>query len=432
MLDLGKDIYQFSKDIFYLNRSLTGEGVRETLNLISKKVENLKVKSFKSGDKVFDWKIPNEWKVDEAYILCPNKKKICDFKNNNLHLVGYSVPQNKTLNLENLQKNLFSLPNQPNAVPYVTSYYKKDWGFCITHNQRKKLKKGIYKVVIKSKHFKGLMNYGEVLIPGKTKKEIFLSTYICHPSMANNEVSGLSVLTFITKWLNQQKNLKYSYRIIFIPETIGSIAYLNKNMKKMKKNIIAGFNVSCVGDNRTFSFLPSRNGNTLSDTVARHVLKWIYPNFKNYTWLDRGSDERQYCAPGVDLPIASIMRSKYGEYPEYHTSLDNLEKVVSAKGLYGGYGAIKKAIFIIDKNVVPINLKICEPFMTKYNLYDTLSFQKNSSKNITNKIIMDIISYSDGKNSLLEISDKLEKPFEDIHNLFKLLKEKKILGIRNE
>ena len=432
MLDLGKDIYQFSKDIFYLNRSLTGEGVRETLNLILKKVENLKVKSFKSGDKVFDWKIPNEWKVEEAYILCPNKKKICDFKNNNLHLVGYSMPQNKTLNLENLQKNLFSLPNQPNAVPYVTSYYKKDWGFCISHNQRKKLKKGIYKVVIKSKHFKGLMNYGEVLIPGKTKKEIFLSTYICHPSMANNEVSGLSVLTFITKWLNQQKNLKYSYRIIFIPETIGSIAYLNKNMKKMKKNIIAGFNVSCVGDNRTFSFLPSRNGNTLSDNVARHVLKWIYPNFKNYTWLDRGSDERQYCAPGVDLPIASIMRSKYGEYPEYHTSLDNLEKVVSAEGLYGGYGAIKKAIFIIEKNVVPINLKICEPFMTKYNLYDTLSFQKNSSKNITNKIIMDIISYSDGKNSLLEISDKLEKPFEDIHNLFKLLKAKKILGIRNE
>ena len=427
MSDLGKEIYQFSKDIFYLNRSLTGEGVRETLNLISKKVENLKLKNFKSGDKVFDWKIPYEWKVDEAYILCPNKKKICDFKNNNLHLVGYSTPQNKILSLEDLQKNLFSLPNQPNAVPYVTSYYEKNWGFCITHNQRKKLKKGNYKIVIKSKHFKGLMNYGEVLIPGNLRKEIFLSTYVCHPSMANNEVSGLSVLTFIAMWLNQQRDLKYSYRIVFIPETIGSIAYLNKNIKKMKKNIIAGYNISCVGDNRTYSFLPSRDGNTISDNAAKHVLKWIYPKYKNYTWLDRGSDERQYCAPGVDLPISSIMRSKYGEYPEYHTSLDNLKKVVNPKGLYGGYIAIKKAISIIDKNIVPINLKICEPFMTKYKLYKTLSFKKNNGNNITNKIIMDIITYSDGKNSLLEISDKLGKPFEDIHNIFKILKIKNIL-----
>ena len=183
-----------------------------------------------------------------------------------------------------------------------------------------------------------------VLIKGRSKKEIFLSTYICHPSMANNELSGPSVVTYLAKWLMELNKTDYTYRIIFIPETIGSIAYLSKNLKEMKKKIIAGFNVSCVGDNRTYSYLPSRKGETLSDEIAQHVLKWIDKSYKTYTWFDRGSDERQYCAPGIDLPVASILRTKYGEYPEYHTSLDNFDNVVTAEGLDGGYWAIRKAL----------------------------------------------------------------------------------------
>ena len=208
----------------------------------------------------------------------------------------------------------------------------------------------MYKVFIDTKLFNGVLNYGELIIPGKSKKEVFLSTYVCHPSMANNELSGPTVVTFLGKWLDQTPKREFSYRIIFIPETIGSILYLSINHKKMKQNIFAGYNVTCIGDNRAYSYLPSRNGATISDDIAKHVLKWIDPNFVSYNWLDRGSDERQYCAPGIDLPIASISRTLYGQYPEYHTSLDNLEDVVTAEGLNGGYWAIRKAIEAIERN----------------------------------------------------------------------------------
>ena len=214
------------------------------------------------------------------------------------------------MSLSELKKHLHTLPEQPDAIPYITSYYSDQWGFCISHRQFESLIDGTYKIVIDTELFNGVLNYGELLIEGNSDKEIFLSTYICHPSMANNELSGPSVVTFLVKWLQELKDLEYSYRIIFIPETIGSITYLSLNYENMKEKTIAGFNVSCVGDNREYSFLPSRNGNTLSDYVAKHVLKWIKSDFVKYSWLDRGSDERQYCAPGIDLPIASIMRTK--------------------------------------------------------------------------------------------------------------------------
>ena len=411
---IGQEIYKLAKSLWPLNRSLTGDGVRETLNIIKKLLPNLKIKEVPTGTKVFDWTIPKEWKVNKAYIVDPNGNKICDFSKNNLHLVGYSTPFTGTLSLEELNNHLYSMEDQPDAIPYLTSYYKKKWGFCLTHHQRKGLSKGQYKVIVDTKLFDGSLTYGELIIKGKSKKEVFLSTYICHPSMANNELSGPTVLTYLAKWLQDHKKRGLTYRIIFIPETIGSITYLSINYKWMKKNIIAGFNVTCVGDNRAYSYLPSRDGATMSDNIAKHVLNWTDPNFIRYTWLDRGSDERQYCAPGIDLPIASICRSKYEEYPEYHTSLDTLGEVVTPKGLDGGYWVIRKALELIEKNKKFKVTVLGEPQMGKRGLYPSMSI-----KNIDDQtfLMMNFISYCDGKTSLLDIADKLNIPVWDLYEI---------------
>ncbi len=419
---IGNKIYNLASKLFPINRSLTGEGVRETLKIISSHIPNLKIKSVPSGTKVFDWNVPKEWLVKEAYIITPSGKKICDYNKNNLHLVGYSIPFEGNLELSELKKNLHTIPDQPKAIPYVTSYYHKRWGFCISQEEFDNLKKGTYKIVIKSKLFNGKLNYGELIIKGKSKKEILLSTYICHPSMANNEVSGPSVLTFIAKSLISNNKNEYTYRIIFVPETIGSIAYINLNLKNLKKNVMAGFNISCVGDERSYSYLPSRNGETISDLMAKHILKCIDPKFNQYTWLDRGGDERQYCAPGIDLPIASIFRTKYAEYPEYHSSLDKLGTVVTAKGLDGGYWAIKKTLEGIEKNKKYKVTVLCEPQLGKRGLYPTLSKSEKRDR-----LMINFISLCDGSKSLLDIAVNLNVPIWDLYKLVELLKKHKLI-----
>ena len=389
----GKEMYSWANDLFPICRSITGPGVRETLLYIKNIIDDIRIYEVPTGKKVFDWTIPKEWSVNEAWIEDSRGNKILDFKNNNLHLVGYSRPVDKIIDLDELQNHLYSLPDQPDAIPYVTSYYKKDWGFCISHNQRKLLKDGKYKILINSELKKGVLNYGEVLIKGNSKKEIFLSTYICHPSLANNELSGPVVSIALAQWLKSKLDLKYSYRIVFIPETIGSITYLSKNYQDLKENVIAGFNISCVGDDLSYSYLPSRDGKTLSDKAALHSLAHLSDDFKKYTWLDRGSDERQYCAPGIDLPIASIMRTKYGEYPEYHTSLDNMS-FISPNGLNGAFNVISHAIGCIESNLTPVASIMGEPQLSKRGLYPDTSMK--GSANDT-KIIMNILTYADGK-----------------------------------
>jgi aminopeptidase-like protein len=315
------------------------------------------------------------------------------------------------------------LPDQPNAIPYITSYYKRRWGFCLTHIQRKSLKQGEYHVVIDSEIKPGVLNYADIVIPGKSKKEVMLSTYVCHPSMANNEISGPVVATMLAKWLTSIENRFYTYRIIFIPETIGSVVYLSKHLQYLKDYVVAGFNITCIGDDRCYSYLPSRNGKTLSDRVALYALKLIDPDFKSYTWLDRGSDERQFCSPGVDLPIASIMRSKYFEYPEYHTSLDDLT-LITSDGLKGGFMAIQKAIEIIENNRVYKTKIKCEPQLGRRGLYPTLS-TKQSGESV--KIMMDFISYCDGTLDLLHISEIIGERFESILPIVELLLENSII-----
>ena len=423
---IGVEIYEFAKTLWPINRSITGDGVRETLQLIKLHLPNLRIFEVDSGTKVFDWTIPKEWKIRSAWIIKPNGEKIADFSQNNLHVVGYSTPIHKKILLSELQDHLYSLPEQPTAIPYITSYYKERWGFCLSHEQRECLEDGEYEVFIDSELYDGSLTYGELIIQGKSSKEIFISTYVCHPSMANNELSGPTVTTFLAKWISALKKRRYTYRIVFIPETIGSITYLSRNLEHLQKHVIGGFNVSCVGDDRAYSYLPSRRGNSLSDEIAQHVLKSIDKNYVRYRWTDRGSDERQYCAPFINLPIASIMRTKYGSYDEYHTSLDNLEGVVTPTGLEGGYNALMRAVEAIENNYFPVVKVLGEPQLSKRGLYPTLS-SKDSGAEI--RLMMNLISWSDGSKSMLEISELSGVPIWNTYPICKILAEHDLLEL---
>ena len=421
------DKFCLAKRLWPINRSITGDGVRQTLQILNESLEEIKIISVPSGTQVFDWVIPDEWNISKAYIEDPKGERIVDFEHNNLHVVGYSVPVDCHLELAELDQHLHSLPEQPEAIPYVTSYYDRTWGFCVPHKQRVGLKQGIYKVVIESDLKKGVLNYGELRVPATrdTQQEVLLSTYICHPSMANNEISGPVVTAAIAEWLKNLDVRKYNYRIVFVPETIGALTFISQHLEQLKRDVIAGFNITCVGDNRSYSFLPSRNGNTLSDRVAKHVLTFIDPHFKHYTWRDRGSDERQYCAPGIDLPIASIMRTKYGAYAEYHTSLDTIGDVVTEDGLEGGFRALKLALEAIEQNCFPMAKFLGEPQMGKRGLYPNLSIKSAES---SHQIIMDLISASDGATDLLEIASNFSMPIWDLHKQFQMLQRLDILN----
>ena len=298
---------------------------------------------------------------------------------------------------------------------------------------RKKIKKGKYHVFIDAEHKDGSLSYGELILPGREKKEVLLSTYICHPSMANNECSGIAVTTFLAKWLQSLKDRKYTYRIVFAPETIGPIVYLSKNIKQMQDNTIAGFVITCVGDNNKYSFLSSRHENTLADKVARHVLNNFTQSYNTYSFLQRGSDERQYCHPLVDLPVVSIMRSKYGTYPEYHTSLDDLN-FISPEGLNGSYNILQKCIQLIENNESYINNITCEPKLTERGLHPKgwESRHTGDHKKLRQKVLdmVNVIAYSDGDHDLVSLSEKIKINFEECLEHINLLVEKKVLTIK--
>ena len=272
---------------------------------------------------------------------------------------------------------------------------------------------------------KGFLNCAEIYLPGKSKKEILFSTYICHPSMANNELSGPILSIFLSSWLKKIKKRKWSYRFIFAPETIGSIAYLSKNYKKLKKNVIAGYVLTCLGDEKAYSLLPSKNKNTLSDKVARQVFKKNKINFKEYNWLDSRSDEIQYCSPGIDLPVSSLMRTKYGEYSEYHTSLDTFGRVVTLKGLNGSFKILSDIVKVFENSSFPVAKIKCEPQLGKRGLYPNLS-KKNTIK-LDTRLLQYFLSYSDGKNSIIDIAEKCKTSVERIIKIKKILEKENLI-----
>lgn len=401
-------MHQLATELYPIARSITGEGVRQTLHILKRELPQLLLQSVPSGTKCFDWTIPPEWIIRDAYIVDPEGRQFARFKDHNLHVVGYSEPVNLRLSLNELEPHLHSLPEQPDAIPYVTSYYKRTWGFCLRDTERQSLREGDYEVVIDSAlDDNGQLDYAELLIPATTdtSAEILLSTYVCHPSMANNELSGPVVATALSKWLSHLPERRHNYRIIFIPETIGAITYLSRNLEHLKRNVVAGFNVSCVGDDRAYSYLPTRNGNTMSDHIAQHVLKHKVGDYIEYTFQDRGSDERQYNAPGVDLPIASVMRSKFGSYPEYHTSDDDLD-LVTPTGLQGGFDVLQLCLMSLEANQTYRATVLCEPQLSNYGLYPTAR-KKGDPKP---RDLLNVLAYSDGQTPLLDIARLLDQP----------------------
>ncbi|ECR3049428.1 DUF4910 domain-containing protein [Campylobacter coli] len=420
----GKEMYELAKELFPIPRSITGEGFRASLEILNKTLgENiLKFHSIKSGIKVFDWMVPDEWNVKNAYIITPEGKKICDFKKHNLHLLNYSEAIDKEIELEELEKHLYSIEEMPDAIPYVTSYYKRRWGFCITHNERKKLKKGRYKVFIDVKHNEnGVLNYADFIIPStqNSKDEILLSSYLCHPSMANNELSGPIVAIFLAKWLLNLKERKYNYRFVIIPETIGSIVYLSKHLDHLRKHVKAGFVLSCLGDDKAYSLIHTPKENSLSDKVAMHTLK-NKENFKEFSFLERGSDERQYNAPLVNLNVAGICRTKYGKYKEYHTSKDDLS-FISAKGLMGGLQSMQEMILNLEINAIYKSTTICEPNLGKRGLYHTLSTINDTP------LVCNFLTYCDGQNDTIDIANILNMQAYEFKKLLKIILKYKLV-----
>jgi aminopeptidase-like protein len=397
----GPEMYGLIVKLFPILRSITGNGVRETLAILGDHMGGLAVSEIPTGETCFDWTIPNEWNLREAFIEDSTGRRIIDFKEHNLHVLNYSAPVDGVFSLEELTPHIYTLPNQPDAIPYRTSYYVERWGFCMAHSQFAGLKPGNYRVKIDSTLAPGSLTYADKLIPGIEEREVLLSTYVCHPSMANNELSGPALAVGLYHFLSQRKN-RYSYRFVFVPETIGAVVYLSRNLATMKKNTIAGFQLTCVGDKRGYSFVPSRNGGTLADRIAKHILDGKIKTYDRYTYLDRGSDERQYCAPGVDLPVVSLLRTKYGKFPEYHTSMDNLD-LVSPEGLQGSLDLHKDCIRLLEENRKYQVTTLGEPQLGKRNLRNTVGAAKRMLDR--DRMISNLLAYCDGKTDLVDLGE---------------------------
>lgn len=421
----GQEMYDFVCKIFPYCRSLTGEGVRQTLNDLREFISQgggpeLYVFEVPSGTKSFDWTVPREWKIREAYIEDEAGNHIIDMKDNNLHVLGYSTPVDKWVCLDELKEHIYTQPDQPDCIPYVTSYYKERFGFCMSENMKNSLPEGKYHMYIDSELFDGVLNYAKIVIPGETDEEVFFSTYFCHPSMANNECSGPALSGEIVKYVMSLPQRRYTYRFVYVPETIGSITYLSQgdHLSKLQKNMVAGFNLSCVGDNRDYSIVESRHANTLADRVLKNVLHYHTDNkYSTYSFLKRGSDERQYNAPGVDLPVVGFCRSKFGEYPEYHTSADDLS-LISPEGLQGSYDVMTQVIDALEMNQRYQVQVLCEPQLGRRGLYPTTS-QKGSYDKVT--AMVDFIAYADGKTDLIDISNKIGIPVSELIAVIKQL-----------
>ena len=392
-------MHSLARELFPFPRSITGDGVRQTLSVLARELPGLVVHEVPSGTSAFDWTVPNEWNIYGARVTGPGGEKVIDFSDSNLHVVSYSEPVHTTIDKSALDQHIHSDPEIPESIPYVTSYYHPSWGICMADRDRQRLSDGPYRVDIDSRLEPGSLSYGELLIPGETSAEVLLSTYICHPSMGNNELSGPVVQTAVAQWLGTMPR-RFTYRLVFIPESIGSLLYTSLHLRSLQENVVAGINLTCLGDEGDYSFLASRQGSTPMDRIGRRVVRETDQPVE-YTYLDRASDERTYAAPGIDLPLISLMRTMYGRYRGYHSSLDDLT-FITETGLQGGCDLVRNCLVQFEQSRYFLTTVRGEPQLGRRGLYHTMH-----ARTVADEVLLrtHILAYSDGMHSTIDIAE---------------------------
>ena len=420
--EMGQSLHRFAAELYPICRSITGDGIRRTLAAIQERIP-LEISEVPTGTAVFDWIVPKEWNIRDAYIKGPDGTRIVDFQKCNLHVVNYSMPVHAVMPLKDLKPHLFTLPEHPDWIPYRTSYYQESWGFCLSHNQLLALEESNYEVRIDSTLEAGNLTYGECYVPGRSTDEVLISCHACHPSLANDNLSGLSVATFLAEFLASQDH-RLSYRFLFIPGTIGAITWLARNRDHVER-IRHGLVLTCIGDSGGFHYKKSRRGDAEIDRAAAHVLKHQGDSQEILEFSPYGYDERQYCSPGFNLPVGCLMRSVWGSFPEYHTSADNLDFVQPGQ-LAGSLRACAAIVDVLENNGRYCNQNpYCEPQLGRRNLY---RFTGGESIGVEISARLWVLNLSDGRHSLLDIAERSGLPFSTIRDAAELLDKEGLLA----
>lgn len=418
----GEDMHRFIAEAFPVCRSITGDGVRRTLGKIRERIP-LEIHEVPSGTPVFDWTVPREWNIRDAWVKGPDGRKVIDFQRSNLHVLSYSVPVHEKLPLEELKEHLFTLPDKPDLIPYRTSYYREAWGFCLAHRDLLALPEGEYEVRIDSTLADGSLTYGELFLPGETEKEVLFSCHVCHPSLCNDNLSGIAVMTWLARELADRPR-RYSYRFLFIPGTIGSITWLARNEERARR-IAHGLVAANLGDPGRFHYKKSRWGGAEIDRAVLHVLRTSGEDFGVEEFVPFGYDERQYGSPGFDLAVGSLTRTPYGRYPEYHTSADNLE-LVRPEALEGSLATYLQVVQVLEGNRRYLNLNPkCEPQLGRRGLYRTIG--GDDAGRSRELALLWVLNLSDGRHGLLDVAERSGMGFEKIEEAARALLEADLL-----
>ena len=405
----GQAMHQLVAELYPICRSITGEGFRRSLRLLQRKIP-LEIHEVPTGTRVFDWVVPREWNIRDAFVKNARGERVIDFKAHSLHILNYSVPIHRTMSLEELRPHLYTLPDQPNLIPYRTSYYKEQWGFCLSHSDLDRLEDGDYEVCIDSSLEPGFLTYGELLLPGGSDDEVLISCHCCHPSLCNDNLSGMALATALAQGLAEQKR-RYAYRFLFIPGTIGSITWLALNQERAAR-IKHGLVVACVGDPGGPSYKRSRRGDAEIDQAAVHVLQHSGQSYTVYDFSPYGYDERQYCSPGFNLPVGSLTRTPHGRYREYHTSADNLE-LVRPEAMADSLALYRAVLDVLEHNQAYVNTSpMGEPQLGKRGLFGSVG--GNTSAKAYEMALLWVLNFSDGQHTLLDIAKLAGMPFAQI------------------
>ena len=408
--NVGAEMHRLAAELYPICRSITGDGVRQTLKVLQRHIP-VTVREVPSGTEVFDWTVPKEWNIRDAWITNARGERVVDFQQCNLHLVNYSVPVRAKMPLAELKKHLFSLPEKPDLIPYRTTYYKETWGFCLRHHDLLKLEEGEYEVGIDSTLVPGSLTLGECFLPGETTDEFLISCHVCHPSLANDNLSGIALAVVLAKHL-QKQHRRCSYRFLFIPGTIGSIVWLALNEDNVSR-IKHGLVLSCAGDPGGVTYKKSRRGDALIDRASLHVLKTSQQARRIIDFYPYGYDERQYCSPGFNLPVGCFMRSEHGTFPEYHTSADNLD-LIRPEFLQDSFAKVLAIVEVVEKNRTIVNQNPkCEPRLGKRGLYSAVGGDKQGA--FSELALLWVLNLSDGKHDLLSIAERSGMSFSVIH-----------------